>query len=241
MAYIDIHSHILPNMDDGSGSLEQSLRMLGIARAEGVEGIFATPHHMPGKGCPSSEKVWEAVERLQISARRAGIRIAIYPGTEYYYREDVLDLMEAKECVTLGNSSCVLTEFDPLAEKNYIKNALRSILNLSYRPVLAHVERYVRVAGDLDTVEELRRMGVLIQVNAASVVGDNGRTARRDTRALLKWGLADFVATDAHSDGRRAPWMEKCAGVIYKKCGVEYGDELLFGNAEKFLLGNGER
>lgn len=236
MGYIDMHSHILPGMDDGSRSMEQTLRMLEIAVSEGITTMIATPHNMPGKGCPPGSVVRRKVDELQRTAEQEGIPLEIVAGTEYYYREEVLDILEGGDVVTLGDSGCVLVEFEPLAERNYIRNAMRNILGLGYRPVIAHVERYAKLMEDVSILYDMRKNGILVQMNAMSVTGDNGRQAKKDVRGLLKKGLVDFVATDAHSDGRRAPYMEKCADVLYKKCGAGYADRLLFGNAEAYLL-----
>ena len=236
MGYIDMHSHILPGMDDGSRSMGQTLRMLETAVSEGITTMMATPHNMPGKGCPPGSVVRRKVDELRRTVEQEGIPLEIVAGTEYYYREEVLDILDSEDAVTLGSSDCVLVEFEPLAERNYIRNALRNILGLGYRPVIAHVERYAKLMEDTAVLGDMRKNGILVQVNAMSVTGDNGRQAKKDVRNLLKKGLVDFVATDAHSDGRRAPYMEKCAEVLYRKCGTEYADRLLFGNAEAFLL-----
>ena len=236
MGYIDMHSHILPGMDDGSRSMGQTLRMLETAVSEGITTMIATPHNMPGKGCPSGSVVRRKVDELRLTVEQEGIPLEIVAGTEYYYREEVLDILDSEDAVTLGNSDCVLVEFEPLAERNYIRNALRNILGLGYRPVIAHVERYAKLMEDISLLTDMRKNGILVQVNAMSVTGDNGRQAKKDVRNLLKKGLVDFVATDAHSDGRRAPFMGKCADVLYKKCGTEYADRLLSGNAEALLL-----
>ena len=236
MGYIDMHSHILPGMDDGSRSMGQTLRMLETAVSEGITTMIATPHNMPGKGCPPGSVARRKVDELRRTVEQEGIPLEIVAGTEYYYREEVLDILDSEDAVTLGNSDCVLVEFEPLAERNYIRNALRNILGFGYRPVIAHVERYAKLMEDTAVLGDMRKNGILVQVNAMSVTGDNGRQAKKDVRNLLKKGLVDFVATDAHSDGRRAPYMEKCAEVLYRKCGTEYADRLLFGNAEAFLL-----
>lgn len=236
MGYIDIHSHILPGMDDGSRSLGQTLRMLDIAAAEGITGMIATPHNMPGKGCPPGGTVRRKVEELRRTVEREGIPIEILAGTEYYYREEVLDILDEGEGIPLGNSDCVLVEFEPLAEKTYIRNALRNILGMGYRPVIAHVERYVKLMEDVSLLHDMKKNGVLVQVNAMSVTGENGRQAKKDVKGLLKNRLVDFVATDAHSDGRRAPFLGRCADILNKKYGAEYAYRLLFGNAEEYLL-----
>ena len=235
MGYIDMHSHILPGMDDGSRSMEQTLRMLEIAVSEGITTMIATPHNMPGKGCPPVSVVRRKAEELRRRVEQEGIPVEIAVGTEYYYREEVLDILE-EGGITLGNSDCVLVEFEPLAEKPYLRTALRNILGLGYPPVLAHVERYAKLMEDISVLHDMKKNGILVQVNAMSVTGDNGRQAKKDVKGLLKKGLVDFVSTDAHSDGHRAPFMEKCADILYKKYSADYADRLLFGNAESFLL-----
>lgn len=236
MGYIDIHSHILPGLDDGSRSMEQSLEMLRIACEEGIELIIATPHNMPGKGQPSLETVRGRIEELQKLADEEGIPIQIFMGTEYYFREKVLELLEEEAGIMMCGTEFVLVEFEPMVEKIYFRNALRDILASGCRPIVAHVERYANIMGDKAMLHDLKKMGALIQVNAASVIGDNGRQAKKDVKRLLKERLVDFVATDAHSDGRRAPFMHKCAAYLYKKYDAEYVDELLFGNAQSYLL-----
>lgn len=236
VGYIDIHSHILPNMDDGSHSLRQSLSMLGIACEEGIGRMIATPHNMPGKGCPDAALVRAAVEKLSEQAMREDLPVEIFCGTEYYYREEVLELLEAEQGITLGNSDCILVEFDPMVDRIYFRNALRNILGTGYRPVVAHVERYGRVMEDIALLYDLKKMGTLLQVNALSVTGENGRQTKKGVRKLLKESLVDFVATDAHSDGRRAPYMAKCAEVLYRKYSRDYADALLYGNAERLIL-----
>ena len=235
MEFADIHSHILPMLDDGSKSVEQSVNMLQIAAQEGIGYMIATPHNMPGKGHPSYERICDRTRTLQELCQNRGIPINIRIGTEYFYREEVLEILEQEEAVTLNGSECVLLEFDPTVDKVYFRNAVRDVMATGYRPVIAHVERYLNILQDIALLTDIKKMGALLQVNAASVVGDNGRPIKKDVKELLKRHLVDFVATDAHSDGRRAPYMQKCASVLYKKYGREYAEALLFGNAEKYL------
>ena len=235
MGYIDVHSHVLPGLDDGSRSMEQSLEMLRIAHSEGIEIIIATPHNMPGKGQPSREKVLERIENLQKEAHRAGISVKILMGTEYFYREEVPELLEDGKGIGMNGSEYVLVEFDPMVESRYFCNALQNIMGAGYRPIVAHVERYAKVMDNPAVLKDLKRMGVLLQVNAASVIGDNGRGVKKDVKKLLKEHLVDFVGTDAHSDGRGAPRMEKCATYLAKKYGGDYAWQLLCSNAGEYF------
>lgn len=235
MGYIDVHSHVLPGLDDGSRSMEQSLEMLRIAHSEGIEIMIVTPHNMPGKGQPPREKVLERMQKLQEEARKEGIPIRLVMGTEYFYREEVPELLEEDKGISMNDSDYVLVEFDPMVEVRYFCNALDKIMGTGYYPIVAHVERYAKVMAKTAVLKDLKEVGILFQVNAASVVGDNGWSVKRDVKKLLKQRLVDFVGTDAHSDGRRAPRMEKCAAYLAKKYGGDYAWELLRTNAENYF------
>ena len=142
MEYIDMHSHILPGLDDGSKNMDMTLAMLRVAEEEGIRIIYTTPHCMPGKGHPTLAKVEEKIRLVQEMAAAEGIQITLKKGTEYYYIEEMSEWMEEGKIITLGASNCVLVEFEPYAEEKYIHNAVREILGFGYQPVIAHVERY---------------------------------------------------------------------------------------------------
>ena len=199
MEYIDMHSHILPGMDDGSKNMEMTLAMLRVAEEEGISTIYTTPHCMPGKGRPTLAKVEEKIRLVQEMAANEGIHITLKKGTEYYYIEEMSEWMEDGKIITLGDSNCVLVEFEPYAEENYIRNAAREILGFGYQPVIAHVERYRNLMDRKFTaIQWMREIGALIQVNCASVTGDNGFTTKQNVKSLLNYGLVDFLYTDAH-------------------------------------------
>ena len=219
MEYIDMHSHILPGLDDGSKNMEMTLAMLRVAVEEGIGTIYTTPHCMPGKGHPTLA--------------------TLKKGTEYYYIEEMSEWMEEGKIITLGDSHCVLVEFEPYAEEKYIRNAVREIMGFGYQPVIAHVERYRNLMErKFAAIQWMREIGALIQVNCASVTGDNGFTTKQNVKSLLKNGLVDFVSTDAHRPEGRAPYIEKCAELLRRKYGDIYAAELTGGNARRFLAHN---
>lgn len=239
MEYIDMHSHILPGLDDGSKNMEMTLAMLRVAVEEGIGTIYTTPHCMPGKGHPTLAKVEERICLVQEAAEAEGIQITLKKGTEYYYIEEMSEWMEEGKIITLGDSHCVLVEFEPYAEEKYIRNAVREILGFGYQPVIAHVERYRNLMErKFAAIQWMREIGALIQVNCASVTGDNGFTTKQNVKSLLKNGLVDFVSTDAHRPEGRAPYIEKCAELLRRKYGDIYAAELTGGNARRFLTHN---
>ncbi|MBR1478576.1 MAG: protein-tyrosine-phosphatase [Lachnospiraceae bacterium] len=235
MGYIDVHSHIIPGVDDGSKDMEMTLNMLKIAAHDGVTEIFATPHNMPGKGKADFDIVWDGIEAVQKAADEQGIDIIIYPGCEYFFREEILTLMQEERIVPMGNSDIVLVEFDPGADFPYIRNSLQEVLSMAYRPLLAHVERYASVIKDKKNVEYLRDIGVLIQTNAQSVTGKAGAKIKTAVNGLLKHGDIDFIGSDAHRDtGSRTTAMAECVSYLYKKYDERYVEGILRENAVQY-------
>lgn len=225
MEFIDIHSHVLPALDDGARTLEQSINMLKIAQDEGIRYMIATPHNMPGKGCPSYTTIQERADKLQKKCEEEGISIRIFVGTEYFFREEVLELLEKEEVITLNGSEYILVEFDPSVEKMYFRNALRDVLANGYRPVVAHVERYLNIVQDLKLINDIKKMGALVQVNAASVIGKNGRQAKKDVKRLLKEGRAIVTAV---KEVNQSGLLILCVGLIERKHNTFIGNLLLF-------------
>ena len=234
---VDVHSHILPGIDDGSRSMEQSKAMLDIAWEQGICTIIATPHHMPEAKNASPETIAEKVVQLQAYADERHYDMEILTGNEIYYNADVPEKLEEGKICTLNDSTYVLVEFSPMDDARYIRNSLSELQNMGYDPIIAHVERYMSLhQGAFEKIQELRDMGILIQVNAASVTGGFGKPTKALVEKLLKKQLVDLIGTDAHSDRSRAPKMLECAQILQKKCDADYVEKLLYRNAEKYLL-----
>lgn len=235
--FVDVHSHILPHMDDGSRSMEMSLNMMKIAYEEGIRTIITTPHNMPGKGYADIEHVNSRIEELTAKSQEAGIDIVLKPGSELYYREEIPRLIEENKVVRMNGKRYVLVEFEPVNDSRYIINDLKNIMNTGMTPIVAHVERYPSLWDKkLENIAAISDMGCYIQMNASTITGKLGFGMRRMVNRLLKEQLVDFIGTDAHSDRNRAPRIAACADYLYKKCSKSYADSMLFGLAEDILL-----
>lgn len=234
--FIDIHSHILPGVDDGARSAEESLAMLRKAAKEGIGQIILTPHQRPDRHCVSGNGLMERMEKLQNLAKEKGLDIRLYPGGEILFRQGLANELSDGKLCTLAGSRYVLVEFFPNEHYDYIRDGLYSLLTAGYLPVIAHVERYVRINESRERREELLNMGCYYQVNAGSLTGNAGFLLKRTAWQLVKEEMVHFIATDAHrAEGKRAPQMLRCAKLLEKKCSAEYAARLLYRNAEMIL------
>ena len=236
MKLIDIHSHILPYMDDGAKDMDMTLEMLRTARADGITDIIATPHYKAGRFKGDAMRAGELLEEIRCLMKKENIDMNLYPGNEIYYRSELEDKLVSGALSTLNGSGYVLVEFSPLDDFIHIRNAMEDILGMGYVPVLAHAERYQCMTKYPEHVRELKEMGCDIQVNADSVTGEIGFKVKWFVHKLLKEYLVDYIGTDAHGIDKRKPAMKKCAELLYRKYDKNYADALLFRNAEKRLL-----
>lgn len=227
---IDIHSHILPGVDDGADSLAMSMRMLKIAADDGISKIVLTPHNKPGHRHIHFSKMASKAEELQEMMSEENIEIELYIGSELYYRSGLSEEIENGMSATLAGSRYVLLEFTPLEDFDYIRNGCYALLAGGYYPVLAHVERYQNVCSKKGGIDELIETGCYIQVNAGSIMGKNGAKAKRTVKELLKRRQVHFIATDAHDLKRRAPHLSDCADYVKKKYGEDYGEKIFCEN-----------
>ncbi len=225
----DIHTHVLPKVDDGSSSMEESLEMLKIAEQEGITHLICTPHQKYGGRTGRSA----AFKSLTEEAAKAGSKIKLYLGAEVLYFRDLEQAVTEGKVFSINKGEYMLVEFHPQDSYVKIRNGLDDVFSLGYTPILAHAERYNCIVKQFARVEDLRGMGVKIQVNASSVTGSLGWGIKRFVHKLLKKQYVDYVATDAHNSEKRAPRIQKCKDFLYRKYDTEYVNDILFENANR--------
>ncbi|MBE6133347.1 MAG: hypothetical protein E7178_01620 [Erysipelotrichaceae bacterium] len=196
---IDIHTHIIPCVDDGSPSLEESIKMIKHEIDIGVDTIICTPHHIYGRYMKSVEEIKEQFELLKGEVEKEKLPIKLLLGQEicYSHREDQITMLKEGKLLTLGDSNKILLEFSFTREP---EDTLEVIYNFSingYKVIIAHVERYEWMT--YDKVLSLRNEGALIQINSNSYLGLTTWKEKRFTRKLIKNGHVDYVASDTHS------------------------------------------
>lgn len=235
LGFIDIHSHILPNVDDGSKSLEQSLNMIKTAYCEGIRIIVATPHYRLDVFECDYNKVKGVYDDLVKHVKSIYPDMDIYLGNEIMFADDIPDLLENDKLMTINKSNYVLVEFRPSVSYRDLKDGLNRIELSGKTPILAHVERYECLVQNVLLLSELKDSGVCIQVNSASIMGEGGRKIKSFIKKILKNELADVIATDTHSDGRRSPLMKESFRYVSKKYGDDYARKLFVINPQAII------
>lgn len=227
---IDIHCHILPNVDDGSESLEESIAMAKIAESEGITRIVNTSHcHFDFKYKKGNELKLE-LEKFNQVLKEENINIEVLLGNELYYTSDLIERFDELDFFSMNNSKYILMEFSPINFPKNIEDVIYEIKIRGYIPIIAHAERYKQVQEDVNIVLDCIKEGALIQVNASSILGKNGEKAEDTSKKLLDNNMVHFVATDAHSSNRRRPLIKDSYNYILKNYGKEVAEKLFIEN-----------
>ena len=203
---IDIHCHILPDVDDGSRSLEESLKMAEQAIRDGIEAIVATPHSLDGVYTNRVEKVVSHVADLRDSFTANCLDLQLYPGSDTHLCTHMVERIRNGEVCTINNGGkYILLELPSQMIPNGVKDEIFALKLNGITPIITHPERNVMVQHDPNTLYELVRMGAFAQVTAMSLTGDFGEFIAQMSGMLLRHRLVQIIATDAHSAKDRPP------------------------------------
>jgi protein-tyrosine phosphatase len=204
---IDIHCHILPAIDDGPDDLRGTLEMLGIAAADGITQIVATPHYRHGES-PTFRDIEEKLMQVRKEAVKSCIAIELLGGADIRLTYELMKGIQANRIPTINGSRYFLLELPDLIPPNLDDFLFETRLK-GYVPVITHPERNYSLLSAQAKVKTLRDAGALIQVTAMSVTGKLGRRIKKFAEHLLKKGYVDFIASDAHSTMQRPPVLSK--------------------------------
>ncbi|WMJ85809.1 CpsB/CapC family capsule biosynthesis tyrosine phosphatase [Anaerocolumna sp. MB42-C2] len=221
--FIDIHTHILPGVDDGAENLVQTIEMLQQAKQQGIKTIIATPHYTCGGRNKPATTLLELQEQVQMEAARHDIEIQILPGNELYYSDGILKALETGEALTLAASRYVLVEFSPSEAYQTLYRGLGQLILAGYVPILAHVERYLCLNKKEERIKDVINLGACIQMNGASLLGGFFNREAAYNKKLVRAGLVHFIASDCHNTGHRPPLMKD----IYKNLEKSFDASLL--------------
>jgi len=236
---IDLHSHYLPDVDDGARHLDASLEMLRIAQADGVGHMVATPHqrHPAGYDVPV-ELARERFATVKAAAADAGIGLTLSLGAEIHFSEGIPAGLTDGSLSSYGEGNRYFLFELPVT---YVPGNLREMVfafqTAGHFPVLAHPERNFGVMDDPKVAARLREQGVLLQITAQSITGDFGRKSQRAAKKLLKWGVADVIASDAHNPDRRPPGLSGAVRQAAKWIGAERAELMVTEIPRRILAG----
>lgn len=228
---IDLHSHILPEQDDGAQSLRDSLAMARMAVDSGVTAMVATPHCADAR----AQEVWEAWKLLREALAENQIPLRLFLGMEIFGTPETAKMLQEGRLFTLNGSQYPLIEFSFRSSGEEETMILHSVCRAGFRPVVAHPERYAYVQSDPRIINRWYRMGCLIQINRGSLLGRFGSRAQETAYELVERGFATAVASDAHSTRMRTPWMEDVQKLLSREISPLCARILLKDNPRKIL------
>lgn len=235
MEYFDIHSHILPGVDDGAESLEEAMSMIEIAYKEGTRNIFLTPHYEKGKNSYTKEELNTRFEELKNEVEEVYPDMKLYLGNEVLYTDGIVDDLKNDRIQTMNDTKYVLVEFNIRISYNELYQAIRKITNARFRPIIAHVERYRCLFKHIERIDELVSLEAYLQMNISSVYGGLLDENARWCKKLVKEEYISFFGTDAHDLDDRAPYIKDYTGWIEKKCGEELLERIFVNNPAKMI------
>lgn len=195
---VDMHSHLIPGIDDGAKTIEQSLVMLAKFESLGYRKVITTPHVMGDVYRNTPEIIFGGLQDLQQKAKEIGLSIEIQAAAEYYFDESLVEKLKKDEKLLTFGGNCVLFEYSFHAKPDRTEELLFELKSRAYQPVLAHFERYMYYLKSPEIANELREKGVWIQVNLNSLSGHYGPEIKKQAEILVDKQWLDLVGSDCH-------------------------------------------
>lgn len=244
---IDIHSHIIPGIDDGSKDMEMTLEMLKNAEKEGTQEIVATPHYLLEYGDATIKEVKDHVKEINSIIAKENINIKVYSGQEVYFTERIIEDYMEGNIGTINDSRYMLIEF-PMHK--FDQNTFDILYELQVRdivPIIAHPERYKSFIEKPSRINRLIDEGYLFQMNAGSIEGKFGDKVKKTAEIFLSNQIYNFIGSDAHNVTNRTTGIKNSITLLDKKIksikkskNNNYKNEEIFTNSSKELLKNEE-
>lgn len=235
MEIVDIHSHVLPGVDDGAKDMAMTEQMIVALYEQGVRTLFATPHVSLHSRDDKAQRVQRAYEKVKEFVKENYPDMQIVLGSEVYMEPGMLERIKNEPTLTMNESPYVLCEFSFGGAYRDMYALLQQLVRARLKPVIAHVERYSCLQGQWDLIAELREMGVLMQINAESLSGKMFDRRYKYGKALILADVIDFVGSDTHDMAGRKPLMDQAEKTIVKLVGKEKAECILKTNAQVFL------
>lgn len=233
---IDIHSHILPGVDDGASAMEDAVNMARLALDEGITKIIATPHHQNGMYFNKKQDILKRVKELNNVLQRENISLEVLPGQETRIYGSLLDDFEKGDILTLNHTNYLFVELPSGHVPRYTEQLLFEMQLKGVTPIIVHPERNAEVLKNPEKLLNLVKKGVLTQLTAGSLTGYFGKKVQKFSLQLIEANSTHFIASDAHNTSTRNFHMRESISKVHKEFGsqgVYYFQE----NAELLVQG----
>ena len=229
LGWVDLHVHILPGMDDGAADVDQALEMARLAQGDGIECLVATPH-VPGLAAHDARPaIQRAARELEALIQKAGLLPLVLPGAEVAIDLEIVEQARAGRTVTLAGGRYLLLELPMAAYPLYTEEVIFQLQLSGLSVILAHPERNPRVQEHPERLIPLVQRGVLLQLTAASILGEFGPAARRTSEYFLRGNMAHVIASDAHGGRYRRPVLSAAVATASEIVGPTRAEEMVCG------------
>jgi len=224
---IDIHCHILPGLDDGPATIEESIEMCRMAEKDGIRIIVASPHYSPGTENRTREDIAGHIKNLETALKEQNIKVIILPGADIKLFPELADRVKEEPHLTVNSTGKYLLAEFPFEAAPDNWNLLEPLLAAGITPIITHPERHRWFLKHREAMYALVHMGALVQITAMSLIGRFGEDARQFCNFLLKHNLAHVIATDAHSVEHRPPLLSEALKAAAFQIGEERAKPLV--------------
>lgn len=235
---LDIHCHILPDIDDGAKDIDESLKMCEIARKDGINTIVATPHLNPGVYEPEKELILAKVNELN-RLNHVNLRnLRILPGADNRVHPELIDSIEKGQSLTINdNMRYILLELPAYFLFYQIKGLIRGLKDKGITPIITHPERHVQIQRNIYILYEFIKAGTLAQITAMGITGEFGPEIKRLSKRLLAHNLIHVIASDAHSYSKRPPILSRAVEEATRILGLNEATNMVTTNPEAIIEG----
>lgn len=214
---VDIHSHLIPAIDDGIQSIDQGLEILREMASLGYEKVITTPHTMPGSYDNTPEIILDGLAKMKSAIQEEGISITMEAATEYYMDDIFLHKLENDEPLMTFGKNYVLFETGFISPPPFMKEAIFLMNIKGYKPVYAHPERYEYLIQDKELLEEIIDRDVVFQLNLGSLAGAYGKPVQKFAEKLVDQKVVRMVGTDCHHMGHIDALKKTIQSKYYQK------------------------
>lgn len=230
----DIHCHILPGIDDGAKTMEETMQALRTAANQGISNIIVTPHYYPEKYESKASEIIRLCGEVQRRCRQEGLNIRLFTGQECFYYSGLPEKLKSGEVLTMAGSRYVLIEFLPTCPYVQLQQGVMQLQQNGYHPILAHFERY-ECLEKMEHIYELKNRGILLQMNFDTFLHKKNWFQNSKWQKLLQNGVVDLIGSDCHGmhfrpyhADKSMDWMEKNVKFIIRR-------KILVENVRKIL------